>query len=132
MAEAPVKEFSSTVRDLAEKIVNLSVKDAQSLVDCLKQDHGIEPAGGGAVMMAAPTEAVAAVEKSSFDVILAAAGDKKIQVIKVVRAATGLGLKEAKDLVDGAPKPVKTGLSKEDADALKKELEESGAAVEIK
>ena len=77
MAEAPVKEFSSTVRDLAEKIVNLSVKDAQSLVDCLKQDHGIEPAGGGAVMMAAPTEAVAAVEKSSFDVILAAAGDKK-------------------------------------------------------
>lgn len=133
MAEAPVKEYSAEIKSLADKIVNLSVKDAQSLVDCLKSDHGIEPAGGGAVMMAGPAAAEAAVEeKTSFDVILAGAGDKKIQVIKVVRAATGLGLKEAKDLVDGAPKPVKTGISKDEAEQLKKELEESGAAVEIK
>ncbi|HRX85658.1 MAG TPA: 50S ribosomal protein L7/L12 [Phycisphaerae bacterium] len=135
MAEAPAKEFSPAIKELADKIVNLSVKDAQSLVDCLKEEHGIEPAGGGAVMMAAPGaggDAGAAEEKTSFDVILAGAGDKKIQVIKVVRAATGLGLKEAKDLVDGAPKPVKTGVSKEDAEALRKELEEAGAAVEIK
>lgn len=135
MAEAPAKEFSADILQLAEKIVNLTVKDAQSLVDCLKEKHGIEPAGGGAVIMAAGPgggAAEAVEEKTSFDVILAAAGEKKIQVIKVVRAATGLGLKEAKDLVDGAPKPVKEGLSKEEADALKKELEESGATVEIK
>jgi large subunit ribosomal protein L7/L12 len=135
MAEAPAKEFSAEIKDLAEKIVKLTVKDAQNLVDCLKQDHGIEPAGGGVMMaglaMGGGGEA-AAEEKSSFDVILAAAGDKKIQVIKVVRAATGLGLKEAKDLVDGAPKPVKTGISKDEAEALRKELEEAGGAVEIK
>jgi large subunit ribosomal protein L7/L12 len=135
MAEAPVKEFSSAIKDLAEKIVNLSVKDAQNLVDCLKDEHGIEPAGGGAVMMAGPAagaEAAAAEEKTSFDVILVGAGDKKIQVIKVVRAATGLGLKEAKDLVDGAPKAVKEGATKDEAETLRKELEEAGAAVQIK
>jgi len=137
MAEAPVKEFSPAIKDLAEKIVNLSVKDAQSLVDCLKTEHGIEPAGGGAVVMAGPAAGAgaaeaAAEEKTSFNVVLAGAGDKKIQVIKVVRAATGLGLKEAKDLVDGAPKTVKEGLSKDEAQALRKELEEAGAAVEIK
>ncbi len=135
MAEAPAKEFSAEIKDLADKIVNLSVKDAQNLVDCLKDEHGIEPAAGGAVMMAGPAagaEAAEAEEKTSFDVVLAAAGDKKIQVIKVVRAATGLGLKEAKELVDGAPKPIKTGVSKEDAEALRKELEEAGGAVEIK
>ncbi|NOX58452.1 MAG: 50S ribosomal protein L7/L12 [Planctomycetes bacterium] len=133
MAEAPAKEFSADIKDLADKIVNLTVKDAQCLVDCLKDDHGIEPAGGGAVMMApggggddAPEE------KSTFDVVLIAHGDKKIQVIKAVRSATGLGLKEAKELVDSAPKPVKEGLSKDEADALKKELEEAGAAVELK
>ncbi len=136
MAEAPAKEFSPEITELADKLVGLTVKDAQSLVDCLKEVHGIEPAGGG-VMMAAPgaaggADAAEAEEKTSFDVILAAVGDKKIQVIKVVRAATGLGLKEAKDLVDGAPKPVKEGVSKEDADKLKSELEEAGAAVEIK
>jgi large subunit ribosomal protein L7/L12 len=136
MAEAPAKEFSSEITELADKLVGLTVKDAQALVDCLKEVHGIEPAGGG-VMMAAPgaaggAEAAEAEEKTSFDVILSAVGDKKIQVIKVVRAATGLGLKEAKDLVDGAPKPVKEGVSKEDADKLKSELEEAGAAVEIK
>jgi len=135
MAEAPVKEFSSEIKTLADKLVGLTVKDAQSLVDCLKQVHGIEPAGGGVMMAvggAGAGEAAVVEEKSSFDVILAAIGDKKIQVIKVVRAATGLGLKEAKDLVDGAPKSVKEGVSKEDADKLKKELEEAGAAVEIK
>ena len=134
MAEAPAKEFSADIKDLAEKIVNLSVKDAQSLVDCLKDEHGIEPAGGGAVMMAGPAGGGgdAAEEKSTFDVVLAAVGDKKIQVIKAVRGATGLGLKEAKELVDGAPKPVKEGLGKDEAEALKKELEEAGATVELK
>ena len=135
MAEAPAKEFSPEITELAEKLVNLSVKDAQALVDCLKETHGIEPAGGGAVMMApaggeGPAEE--AEEKTLFDVILAAIGDKKIQVIKAVRAATSLGLKEAKDLVDGAPKPVKEGVSKEEAEEIKKELEEVGAVVEIK
>lgn len=136
MAEAPAKEYSAAITELADKIVNLSVKDAQNLVDCLKEVHGIEPAGGGAVMVAGPAagagEAAAAEEKTSFDVVLVAAGDKKIQVIKVVRSATGLGLKEAKDLVDGAPKAVKQGVSKDEADKLRKELEEAGAAVEIK
>ena len=134
MAEAPAKEFSPEITELAEKLVGLAVKDAQALVDCLKDVYGIEPAGG-AVMMAAggaaggeePEE-----EQTSFDVVLASFGDKKIQVIKVVRSATALGLKEAKDLVEAAPKTVKEGLSKEDAETLKKELEEVGAAVEIK
>jgi len=134
MAEAPAKEFSAEITSLADQLVNLSVKDAQALVDCLKEVHGIEPAGGGVVMAAAgpAADAAEAEEQTSFDVILAAIGDKKIQVIKAVRAATGLGLKEAKDLVDSAPKPVKEGLSKEEAETLKKELEEAGAAVELK
>ena len=135
MAEAPAKEFSTEIAELAEKLVSLSVRDAQSLVDCLKEHHGIEPASGGAVMMApAGGEGAAeeAEEKTTFDVILAAIGDKKIQVIKTVRAATGLGLKEAKDLVEGAPKPVKEGVPKDEADKLKAELEEAGAAVEVK
>lgn len=136
MAEAPAVEFSSEISALAEKLVKLTVKDAQSLVDCLKKVHGIEPAGGG-VMMAAPAggggaAAPAAEEKSTFDVILAGFGDKKIQVIKVVRAITGLGLKEAKDLVEGVPKPLKEGVSKEEAEKIKKEIEESGGAVTIK
>ena len=135
MAEAPAKEFSPETKDLADKLVNLSVKDAQSLVDCLKEVHGIEPAGGGAVMMAPAgggEAAAEAEERTAFDVILSAIGDKKIQVIKAVRAATGLGLKEAKDLVDGAPKPVKEGIPKDEAEKLKGELEEAGASVEIK
>jgi large subunit ribosomal protein L7/L12 len=102
----------------------------------LKEVHGIEPAAGAVAVAAMPGAGAGAAEaeeeKSSFDVILKAAGDKKIQVIKEVRAATGLGLKEAKELVDGAPKPVKEGLSKEDADKLAKILEESGATVEVK
>jgi large subunit ribosomal protein L7/L12 len=136
MAEAPAVEFSADITSLADKLVGLTVKEAQQLVDCLKAVHGIEPAGGG-VMMAAPAAgggaaAEAAEEKTSFTVVLASAGDSKIQVIKAVRAATGLGLKEAKDLVDGAPKPVKENISKDESDALKKELEAAGAVVEIK
>jgi large subunit ribosomal protein L7/L12 len=131
MAEA-VAEFQPKITELADKLVGLTVKEAQNLVDCLKAVHGIEPAGGGMMMAAGPAAAAApAEEKTSFDVILAAAGDKKIQVIKVVRAITGLGLKEAKDLVEAAPKPLKQGVSKEDADKIKKEIEESGGAVTI-
>jgi large subunit ribosomal protein L7/L12 len=136
MADAPAKEVSAKVKELADGIVALTVKEAQDLVDYLKDAHGIEPAGGGAVMMAGPMGGAGAVEaeeeKDSFDVVLAGAGDQKIKVIKVVRAATGLGLKEAKELVDGAPKTVKDGLPKEEAEKLKKELEEVGAAVELK
>jgi len=135
MSEAATMEFSAEVSTLAEKLVNLTVKDAQALVNCLKSVHGIEPAGGG-VMMAAPGAggagpAAAAEEKTSFSVILAGFGDKKIQVIKTVRSITGLGLKEAKDLVEGVPKPLKEGVSKEEADKIKKEIEESGGAVKI-
>lgn len=137
MSDAPAKTFSTEIKELAEKIVGLTLKQAQELVDCLKQDYGIEPAGSGAVMMAPAAAgggaaAAPAEEKTSFDVILKGGGDKKINVIKVVRAATNLGLKEAKDLVEGAPKTVKEGLPKEEAEKLKKELEEAGAAVEIK
>jgi len=135
MAEAPAKEFAAEITELADKLVNLSVKDAQSLVDCLKDVHGIEPAGGGAVVMAAGggggDDGGAPVEKTSFNVILAGFGDKKIQVIKVVRSITGLGLKEAKELVESAPKAVKEGVSKEDAEKIKGEIEEAGGAVTI-
>jgi len=133
MAEAPAAEFSSPITELADKLVNLTVKDAQSLVDCLKTVHGIEPAGGGVMMATGPAAAspAAAAEKTLFDVILAGFGDKKIQVIKVVRAITALGLKEAKDLVEAVPKMLKEGVSKEEAEKIKKEIEESGGAVTI-
>ncbi|MGA0172707.1 MAG: 50S ribosomal protein L7/L12 [Phycisphaerales bacterium] len=130
------KTFSATITELGDKIAALSLKDAVDLTDYMKEQYGIEPAAGGAVMMAGPAAAggggEAAVEQTEFDVILENAGDKKIGVIKVVREATGLGLKEAKDLVDGAPKPVKEKVSKEDADKLKAALEEAGAKVAIK
>lgn len=135
MAEAPAKEFNAAIKEIGDKIANLTVKDAQLLADYLKDAYGIEPAGGGAVMMAAAGggEAAAAEEAPTmFDVILKDAGASKINVIKVVRAATQMGLKEAKDLVDGAPKPVKEGVTKEDAEKLKKELEDAGAKVELK
>lgn len=128
--------FDASIKDLGDKIVSLSLLQAKSLADYLEQVHGIKPAGGAVVMAggggggAAPAEAAA--EKTEFDVILSAFGDNKIGVIKVVRAATGLGLKEAKDLVEAAPKPVKTGLAKADAEKLKAELEGAGAKVEIK
>ncbi len=133
-AEAPAKEFTKEITELCDKLVNLSVKDAQQVVDCLKEVHGIEPAGGGVMMVgpAGPADGDAEAEKDSFDVVLVAHGDKKIAVIKVVRAATNLGLREAKELVDAAPKTIKDGLSKEEAESLKRELEEAGAAVELK
>ncbi len=129
-------EVASDIKELGDKIVGLTLKQAVDLASYLKDEHGIEPAaaaaivtqGGGGGGAAAPAEEA----KSTFDVVLKSGGDKKIQVIKVVRAATGLGLKEAKDLVEAAPKVVKEGLSKEDAEKLKKELEEQGAGVELK
>jgi large subunit ribosomal protein L7/L12 len=129
-----VAEFDPATKELGDKIAGLTLLQAKQVADYLKEVHGIEPAAGGAVMMAAGAGAAAAPveEKTEFDVILVAFGENKINVIKVVRGATSLGLKEAKDLVEGAPKPVKTGLPKADADKLKAELEAAGAKVEIK
>ncbi len=135
MADETTKQWNPEIKQLGDQIVKLTLMQAKELGDYLKEVHGIEPAAGGAVMMAGPAaggEAAAAVEKTAFDVILKAAGEKKIQVIKEVRALTGLGLKEAKDLVEGAPKAVKEGISKDEAEAAKKQLESAGAAVEIK
>lgn len=133
MAEAPAKEYSGEVKELGDKLVGLTVKTAQELVDYLKDEYNIEPAGGGVVMAAGAGGGgeAAAEEQTSFDVILAGFGDKKIQVIKVVRALTSLGLKEAKELVEGAPKVVKEGVSKEEAEKIKGEIEEVGGAVTI-
>ena len=118
---------------LAEEIVGLTLLEAQELKTILKDKYGIEPAAGGAVMMAGPAVAAEAEEeKTEFDVILKAAGEKKINVIKEVRAITGLGLKEAKDLVEAGGKAVKEGVSKAEAEAIKKQLAEAGADVEIK
>jgi large subunit ribosomal protein L7/L12 len=127
------KEWNSEIKTLGDKIVKLTLMQAKELGDYLKEEYGIEPAAGGAVMMAGPAAAAAEQkeEKTSFTVVLKSAGDKKIQVIKEVRAITGLGLKEAKDLVEGAPKPVKEGLSKADADSAKAKLEAVGAVVEL-
>lgn len=130
--------FSDATKEMGDKIVGLTLKEAKELSDYLKDVHGIEPAaGGGAVVMAAggggdAGGAAAAEEKTEFDVVLEAFGDNKIGVIKVVRTATGLGLKEAKEAVEGAPTPLKEGVSKEDAEKLKGELEEAGAKVTIK
>ena len=130
------KQISAEIKKLGDKIVSLTLKQAVDLADYLKEEHGIEPAAGGAVVMAGPATAVAEgaaeEEKTAFDVILTGAGDKKIQVIKAVRALTNLGLKEAKDLVEGAPKPIKEGVPKAEAEEAKKQLEEAGGAVEIK
>jgi len=130
------KTWSGQVKELGDKIVALTLIQAKELADYLKEVYGIEPAAGGAVMVAGPAAggavAEAAPEKTTFDVILTGFGDKKIQVIKEVRALTSLGLKEAKELVDGVPKPVKEGASKEEAEAAKKQLEAAGATVEIK
>jgi large subunit ribosomal protein L7/L12 len=124
------------IKALAEQIVGLTLLEAKELQDLLKDEYGIEPAAGGAVMMAGPGGAgdggAAAEEQTEFDVILTSAGDKKINVIKEVRGITGLGLKEAKELVEGAPKPVKEGVSKDEAEELKAKLEGAGAGVELK
>ena len=129
-------EYSAATKKLGDEIVGLTLKQAKELSDYLKDVHGIEPAaGGGVVMMAGGAGGggvEAAAEKTEFDVVLEGFGDKKIGVIKVVRQATGLGLKEAKDLVEGVPSKVKEGLSKADAEKLKKELEDAGGKVTVK
>jgi large subunit ribosomal protein L7/L12 len=121
------------LKAFAEQLVNLTVKEVNELAGILKDEYGIEPAAAAPVMMAAAGgDAPAAVaEKTAFDVILKAAGGAKLQVVKLVKDLTGLGLKEAKELVDGAPKALKEGVSKDEAEALKKQLEEAGAEVEI-
>ncbi len=122
------------IKALAEELVNLTVKEVNELAAVLKDEYGIEPAAA-AVAVAAPAAAAgeaAAAEKTSFDVVLVNAGASKIPVVKAVKEATGLGLKEAKDLVDAAPKAIKEGVSKEEAEALKAALEEAGAEVEVK
>jgi large subunit ribosomal protein L7/L12 len=127
-------EFETATKELGDTIVGLTLLQAKALADYLKEVHGIEPAGGG-VMMAAPAAggaAPVAEAKTEFDVVLTNFGENKINVIKVVRSITGLGLKEAKDLVEGVPKPLKTGVSKEDADKIKKEVEDAGGKVEVK
>jgi large subunit ribosomal protein L7/L12 len=121
------------LKAFAEQLVNLTVKEVQELATILKDEYGIEPAAA-AVAMAAPAGGGAPVaeEQTSFDVILKAAGANKLAIVKLVKDLTGLGLKEAKDLVDGAPKPVKEGVSKDEANALKAQLAEAGAEVEVK
>ncbi|RMH26229.1 MAG: 50S ribosomal protein L7/L12 [Planctomycetota bacterium] len=131
-----VKEFDAKISKLGDELAGLTLKEAVDLGDYMKETYQIEAAAGGAVMVAGPAggggEGGAEEEKTSFDVVLTGAGDKKIGVIKVVREITSLGLKEAKELVDSAPKPVKEGVSKEEAEQIKTQLEEAGASVEIK
>ncbi len=123
------------LKDFAEKLVNLSVKDVNELATILKEEYGIEPAAAAVAVAggaAAGGDAGAAEEKSEFDVILTAAGASKLAVVKLVKELTGLGLKEAKDIVDSAPKAVKEGVAKDEAEGIKKSLEEAGAEVELK
>ena len=133
MAEA-AREWKPEIKDIGEKIVNLSLLQAKELSDYLKDEHGLEAAAGGAVVMAGPGGGAAeeVADPTEFDVILTGPGDKKIQVIKEVRSATGLGLKEAKDLVDNAPSTIKESLEKADAEELKAKLEAAGGKVELK
>jgi len=123
------------LKKLADELVNLTVKDVNELADILKEEYGIEPAAA-AVAVAGPAagggDAAGGEDKSEFDVILKAAGGSKLAVVKLVKELTGLGLKEAKELVDGAPKPLKEGVAKDEAEALKTQLEEAGAEVEVK
>lgn len=135
MSETATREWSSEVKELGDKIMGLTLLRAQELGDYLKTVYGVEPASAPvavAAPVAAGPAAAAAPEKEEFSVVLTGAGDKKIQVIKVVRELTGLGLKEAKDLVDGAPKTVKEGVPKDQAEEMKKKLEEAGGTVELK
>lgn len=121
------------IKKFAEELVNLSVKDVQELAKVLKEEYGIEPAAAAAVAVAAPAAGgAAAAEQTEFDVILKSAGQAKLQVVKVVKELTGLGLKEAKDLVDGAPKAIKEKVSKAEAEQIKAKVEEAGAEVEVK
>jgi large subunit ribosomal protein L7/L12 len=133
--ETATPEISDDLKQVADKIAGLTLKEAVDLKDYLKAAYGIEPAAGGAVMMAGPGGGEAAAEeeeKTSFDVVLESFGDAKMGVIKAIRPITGLGLKEAKELVEGAPKTVKEGVDKDEAEKLKKELEEAGAKVSLK
>jgi len=127
-------EVSAEIKSLAESIVGLTLKDAVDLADYLKAEYGIEPAAGAVAVAAGPAGGgeEAAEEKTSFDVVLTGDGGKKIQVIKAVREATGLGLKEAKELVEGAPSNIKEGVDKDEADKVAEALKEAGAEVEIK
>ena len=136
MSDAATIEYSSTTKDLGEKIVALTLKQAKELSDYLENVHGIKPAAGGAVMMAPAGGGGgggdAPAVQTEFTVVLEGFGDKKLGVIKVVRAITSLGLKEAKDLVEGVPAKIKENVSKEEAEKVKKELEEAGGTVSIK
>ena len=122
------------IKAIAEELVNLTVKEVNELATVLKDEYGIEPAAAAVAVAAAPgaADAPAAEEKTSFDVVLKSVGAAKLQVVKAVKEACGLGLKEAKDLVDGAPATIKEGLSKDEAENLKKAIEEAGAVVELK
>ena len=132
--EAATMEFSDATVEMGDKIAGMTLKEAKELSDYLSEKHGIEAAAGGAVMVASggPADGPAAEEKTEFDVVLASAGDNKVGAIKAVRAITGLGLKEAKALVESAPAPVKEGANKDEAEDIKKQLEEAGATVELK
>ncbi len=137
MSEASAREWSTEVKSIGDKIMELTLLKAQELGDYLKDVYGIEAAAApvfaaGPAAAAGGGAAAAEPEKDEFTVVLTGSGDKKIQVIKVVRELTGLGLKEAKDLVDGAPKPVKEGVTKDQAADMKKKLEEAGGSVELK
>lgn len=122
----------SDLKNLAETLVNLTVKDVNELATILKEEYGIEPAAAAVVVSGAASGGEAAEEKSEFDVILKSAGASKLAVVKLVKDLTGAGLKEAKDIVDGAPAPIKQGVPKDEAEALKKQLEEAGAEIELK
>ena len=135
MSEGAVAEYSPKIKKTGDEIAGYTLKEAKELSDYLKDEYGIEPASGGAVMMAGPAGGgggEAAAEKTEFDVVMDSFGDNKINVIKVVRSATGLGLKEAKDLVEAAPKAVKEGVSKEEAETVRQKLADAGATVEVK
>ena len=130
------REWSADIKEIGDKIVALTLMQAKELGDYLKEEYGIEPAAGGAVMVAGPVGGAgggeaAEEEKTSFNVVLKECGEKKIQVIKEVRAITGLGLKEAKELVDSLPKPVKEGVGKEEAQEIQKQLEAAGAVAGV-
>lgn len=136
MATAEAAEFDSATTELGDQLVGLTLLQAKALSDYLKEVHGIEPAGGGVVMAAGPAAdgggAAAEEEQTEFSVVLTGFGDQKIGVIKAVRAITSLGLKEAKELVESVPSPIKEGIEKEEAEKLKKDLEDAGGSVELK
>ena len=135
MAESATLDVSPELKDLGDKIAALTLKQAKELSDYIENAYGIKPAAGGAVMMAAPAEgggAAAAAEPTEFDVVLTGFGDKKLDVVKVVKAITGASLMDAKKLVEGAPAKIKEKVSKEEANKVKEELEKAGASVELK